>query len=170
MYQQRLAGWRVNSIFCLVIAKITTLDDHDILEFSTYSLFTDAAQLEHAKQQLAQEERAKAQAEFERQQKEYELERQKYKEKHPEKAKDDEDEAAKYYEDPQMRELRNIYETQANIHRLMQEMDTKLQEIAKQQQMHTSLLQGTGVVQQQQQQAAAGGSRSAFQIFQKIYL
>lgn len=48
-----------------------------MLDFSVFSLFTDAAQLERAKQQLATEERARAQAEFERQQQEYEKERQK---------------------------------------------------------------------------------------------
>ena len=116
--------------------------------------------MEQAKQQLAQEERTRAEAEFERQQKEFEKERQKYKEQHPEKAKDDEDETAKYYEDAQMRELRMIYETQANIYKVMQQMETKLQEIAQQQHVHTSMLQGgAGAVQQQpgqQQQVAAG--------------
>lgn len=62
-------------IFDFFFKKI--LDDHDVLDFSLFSLFTDAAQLEHAKQQLAVEERARAQAEFERQQQEYEKEKQK---------------------------------------------------------------------------------------------
>uniref|UniRef100_A0A183BXI2 L-type lectin-like domain-containing protein n=1 Tax=Globodera pallida TaxID=36090 RepID=A0A183BXI2_GLOPA len=53
-------------------------DDHDVLDFSVFSLFTDTAQLERAKQQLASEERTRAQAEFERQQQDYEKERQKF--------------------------------------------------------------------------------------------
>ncbi|KAL7071216.1 hypothetical protein ACQ4LE_009442 [Meloidogyne hapla] len=131
-------------------------DDHDILDFSTFSIFTDPVQLEHAKQQLAQEEKARAEAEFERQQAEFQKEREKYKEQHPEKA-GEQDNASKYYEDAQMRELRQIYEAQAQIYKVMQTMEQKLQDISQQQTVHTSLLQGGAAVPQagQQQQAAA---------------
>jgi mannose-binding lectin 1 len=123
--------------------------------------------LEQAKQQLATEERTRAEAEFEKQQKEYEKERQKYKEQHPDKAKDDDDEAAKYYEDAQMRELRMIYESQANIHRVMQQMETKLQEIYQQQQVHTSILKGGGGAVQQQQQHPPMAGAGEFSINEK---
>ncbi|KAF7637741.1 L-type lectin-like domain-containing protein [Meloidogyne graminicola] len=135
-------------------------DDHDILDFSTFSIFTDAAQMEHAKQQLAQEEKTRAEAEFERQQAEFEKEREKYKEQHPEKARAAEhDEASQYYEDAQMRELRQIYEAQSQIYKVLQTMEQRLQDIAKQQTIHTNLLQGGAAISQggQQQQAAAGG-------------
>uniref|UniRef100_A0A914MR13 L-type lectin-like domain-containing protein n=1 Tax=Meloidogyne incognita TaxID=6306 RepID=A0A914MR13_MELIC len=135
-------------------------DDHDILDFSTFAIFTDPAQLEHAKQQLAQEEKARAEAEFERQQAEFQKEREKYKEQHPEKAKAaDQDDASKYYEDAQMRELRQIYEAQAQIYKVMQTMEQKLTDISKQQVVHTSLLQGGAAVPQagQQQATATGG-------------
>lgn len=134
-------------------------DDHDVLDFSVFSLFTDTAQLERAKLQLAEEERTRAEAEFERQQKEFEKERQKFKEQHPDKAKDDEDQQAKYYEDGQMRELRLIYEAQSNIHKVMQQMELKLQEIAQQQRTMLVGAGGAATVQQPvggQQQAAPG--------------
>lgn len=62
-----------------------------------------------------------------------------------------------------MRELRLIYEAQSNIHKVMVQMELKLQEIVRQQQQHTAMLQqggqGAGAVQQQQQVPAgtAGG-------------
>jgi mannose-binding lectin 1 len=136
-------------------------DDHDILDFSTYSIFTDIAQMEHAKQQLAQDEKARAEAEFERQQAEFQKEREKYKEQHPEKAAE-QDDASKYYEDAQMRELRQIYEAQAQIYKVMQTMEQRLQEISQQQTVHTNLLQGRPAAaappgQQQQQATVTGG-------------
>jgi hypothetical protein len=135
---------------------LTYLDDHDILDFSTYSIFTDAAQMEHAKQQLAQDEKARAEAEFERQQAEFQKEREKYKEQHPEKVAE-QDDASKYYEDAQMRELRQIYEAQAQIYKVMQTMEQRLQEISQQQTVHTNLLQGRpAAVPPGQQQQAAG--------------
>lgn len=49
-------------------------DDHDIVEYSVYSLFTDRPAAPAA---LPQEEKQKYDAEFERQMQEYERERQK---------------------------------------------------------------------------------------------
>ncbi|KAL3119833.1 hypothetical protein niasHT_005893 [Heterodera trifolii] len=140
-------------------------DDHDVLDFSLFSLFTDIAQLEHAKQQLATEERSRAQAEFERQQQEYEKERQKFKEQHPEKAKsDEEDDQAKYYEDAQQRELRLIYEAQANIHTTMQKMELQLNEIVHWQQKQQ---QHAGAVQQQGGGAAVPPAAGTFLAHEK---
>lgn len=76
-----------------------------------------------------------------------------YKQEHPEKAKDDEEETiAKYYEDTTARELRLIYESQTTIHAVMQSIETKLQVINQQQQIHTQMLKtdavGGGVAHQ----------------------
>ena len=60
-------------------------------------------------------------AEFQKQMNEYEQERAKFKEAHPEKAKDDEEDPLKYFEDATARELRLIYEAQTGIHMVREE-------------------------------------------------
>uniref|UniRef100_A0A915ERC1 L-type lectin-like domain-containing protein n=1 Tax=Ditylenchus dipsaci TaxID=166011 RepID=A0A915ERC1_9BILA len=132
-------------------------DDHDILDFSVYSLFTEADKTQ-AQQQIPQDERTKYDAEFDNQMKKFEEERKKFKEEHPDKARDDEEDPSKYYEDTNARELRLIYESQTAIHRTMQQMELKLQEINQQQHVHTSLIQqgsGAAVAQQQVPQGGA---------------
>ncbi|VDL79442.1 unnamed protein product [Nippostrongylus brasiliensis] len=89
-------------------------DDHDIIDFSVFSLLAD--QKPPAQTSLPQDEKAKYDEEFEKQMKEFEAERAKFKEQHPDKAKDDDyyDEA-KYYEDATVRELRQLFESQGNM-------------------------------------------------------
>ncbi|CAJ0962931.1 unnamed protein product, partial [Mesorhabditis belari] len=121
-------------------------DDHDVTDFSVYSLFQET-QKPAAEQQLPQAEKAKYDEEFQKQMEEYEKERQRYKEEHPDKAKDDEeDEYGKYFEDATARELRLIYESQTAIHKVMQQMEQKLIEIRQGQ-----VSGGVAVPQQQQQ-------------------
>ena len=95
-------------------------DDHDILDFSVSSIFTDQ-QKPAATEQLQKNAKQKYDEEFARQMKEYEEERQKFKEAHPDKAKDDDefDDPNKYYEDATARELRLIYESQNAIHQVI---------------------------------------------------
>lgn len=132
-----------NGFFGVSAATGGLADDHDITDFSVYSLFTD-----HQKPQvtLPHEEKQKYDAEFERQMQDYEKERQKFKEQHPEKVKEDENEEdlAKYYEDATQRELRLIFESQTSIRQIMQQMEQKLREISQQQNIHTSMLQQAG--------------------------
>ncbi|KAK6031043.1 hypothetical protein OSTOST_02810, partial [Ostertagia ostertagi] len=89
-------------------------DDHDVLDFSVSSLITDSRP--STPTSLPQDEKAKYQEEFEKQMKEFEAERAKFKEQHPDKAKDDDDyDDSKFYEDATVRELRQLFESQANI-------------------------------------------------------
>jgi mannose-binding lectin 1 len=129
-------------------------DDHDIIDFSVYSINTGEQRPQNP---VPQEDRQKYEAEFEKQMQDYEEERKKFKQQHPEKAKDDDEyDPAKYYEDATARELRLIYEAQSAIHKVMQQMESRLQEISQQQTVHTSLLQhGSAAVPQQ---AQAGGA------------
>uniref|UniRef100_A0A183BXI3 L-type lectin-like domain-containing protein n=1 Tax=Globodera pallida TaxID=36090 RepID=A0A183BXI3_GLOPA len=94
-----------------------------------------------------------------------------YKEQHPEKANvDEEDEQSKYYEDAQQRELRLIYEGQANIHATIQKMELKLGELVHlQQQQQQQQGQAAGAVQQQgqQQQGGASGGGGGFLAHEK---
>ncbi|KAI1718702.1 legume-like lectin family domain-containing protein [Ditylenchus destructor] len=152
-----------NGYFGVSAATGGLADDHDILDFSVYSLLSEIPkpQTDH---QIPQDEKQKYDAEFEQQMKKFEEERKQFKEAHPEKARDDDEyDPAKYFEDVTARELRLIYESQTAIHKVMQQMEMKLQEINQQQHVHTSLLQqGGGAVQQQQQPAgqqpvSAGG-------------
>lgn len=76
--------------------------------------------------------------------------------------KDDEDDPSKYYEDATARELRLILESQTSIHRMLQQLETKLNEVTQQQSLHTTMLQqNTGAIQHQQQQQRQGADNTA---------
>ncbi|KAK0422480.1 hypothetical protein QR680_007598 [Steinernema hermaphroditum] len=144
-----------NGYFGISAATGGLADDHDVTDFSVYSLFAEHRQPAQ-QQQMPQEEKQKYDAEFERQMKDFESERQKFKEAHPDKAKDEDEDLSKYFEDSNARELRLIYESQTAIHQVMQQMETKLREISQQQNVHTSMLQQGGAVAQ-----PAGGAAQA---------
>lgn len=74
---------------------------------------------------------------------EFEKEKEKFRQEHPDKArKEDElEEYAKYFEDATARELRLIYEAQDGVHKVLQQIDAKMQNIINQQSQHTPLLQ-----------------------------
>lgn len=129
-----------NGYFGISAATGGLADDHDIITFSVFSLYTDRIQTPSA---LPQEEKQKYDAEFERQMQEYEKERQRFKEQHPEKAKPEtlDEELAKIYEDAAQRELRLIFEMQANIHQMLHQLERRLQDISKQQNAQFPLLQ-----------------------------
>ncbi|KAM3721822.1 Protein ERGIC-53 [Dirofilaria immitis] len=129
-----------NGFFGISAATGGLADDHDIIEYSVFSLYTDRAPAPSA---LPQEEKQKYDAEFERQMKEYEKERQRFKEEHPEKAKPDtlDEEIAEVYEDASQREMRMILEMQTNIHQILQHLESRLQDIGRQQSIQSSMLQ-----------------------------
>ncbi|VIO95599.1 Legume-like lectin family protein [Brugia malayi] len=129
-----------NGFFGISAATGGLADDHDIVEYSVFSLYTDRAPAASA---LPQEEKQKYDAEFEKQMKEYEKERQKYKEEHPEKAKPDtlDEEIAEIYEDASQREMRMILEMQTNIHQILQHLEGRLQDISQQQNVQSSMIQ-----------------------------
>uniref|UniRef100_A0A1I7ZA56 L-type lectin-like domain-containing protein n=1 Tax=Steinernema glaseri TaxID=37863 RepID=A0A1I7ZA56_9BILA len=135
-----------NGYFGISAATGGLADDHDVTDFSVYSLFAEQRQ-QPQQHQMPVEEKQKYDAEFERQMQDFEKERQKFKEEHPEKVKDEED-LSKYFEDATARELRLIYESQTAIHQVMQQMEAKLREISQQQNVHTSMLQQGGAVAQ----------------------
>uniref|UniRef100_F1L312 Protein ERGIC-53 n=2 Tax=Ascaris TaxID=6251 RepID=F1L312_ASCSU len=150
-----------NGFFGISAATGGLADDHDVTDFSVFSLFTDQQKPQTAT--LPREEKQKYDAEFERQMQDYERERQKFKEQHPDKVKEDdnEEDIAKYFEDATQRELRLIYESQTAIHQVMQQIEQKLREISQQQNVHTSMLQqgsaSGGAAQAGGQVVAAGG-------------
>uniref|UniRef100_A0A914VUV4 L-type lectin-like domain-containing protein n=1 Tax=Plectus sambesii TaxID=2011161 RepID=A0A914VUV4_9BILA len=144
-----------NGYFGLSAATGGLADDHDILEFSVYSLNTEMPKPPGT---MPQAEQQKYDAEFEKQMQDYEKERQRFKEQHPDKAKDDDvDDFAKYFEDATARELRLIYESQNAIHLVMQQMEQKLQAIVQQQNQHTQLINTVRSGGAVQQQPATGG-------------
>jgi mannose-binding lectin 1 len=162
-----------NGYFGVSAATGALADDHDIVDFSVYSVLNEAPKL--AAQPIPQDERQKYDAEFQKQMQEYEDERKKFKQEHPDKVKSDneEEEYAKYFEDSAARELRLIYETQNAIHQVMQQMEAKLVQIQQSQNVHTSMLQQRGAAVQpqqggQQQQAPPmGGASDGFQQSEK---
>uniref|UniRef100_A0AC35TUI3 L-type lectin-like domain-containing protein n=1 Tax=Rhabditophanes sp. KR3021 TaxID=114890 RepID=A0AC35TUI3_9BILA len=114
-------------------------DDHDVMEFSTFSLHTNAPHVTH---DIPQVEKDKYDDEFEKQRKQFEEERSKFKVEHPERAKtDEEDDMAKYYEDPNTKELRLIFESQNDIYKIMQTIEGKLKEIQNTQGVHSNMFQ-----------------------------
>uniref|UniRef100_A0A915Q6G0 L-type lectin-like domain-containing protein n=1 Tax=Setaria digitata TaxID=48799 RepID=A0A915Q6G0_9BILA len=129
-----------NGYFGISAATGGLADDHDIIEYSVFSLYTDRTPSPSA---LPQEEKQKYDAEFELQMKEYEKQRQKFKEQHPEKVKPDtlEEEIAQIYEDTSQRELRMIFEMQTNIHQILQLLEGRLQDISQQQNIQSSYIQ-----------------------------
>ncbi|VBB27474.1 unnamed protein product [Acanthocheilonema viteae] len=129
-----------NGFFGISAATGGLADDHDIVKYSVFSLYTDRGSVPSS---LPQEEKQKYDAEFERQMKEYEKERQKFKEEHPEKAKLDtlDEEIAGVYEDASQREMRMIIEMQTNIHQILQHLENRLQDISQQQNVQSSLIQ-----------------------------
>ncbi|KHJ78152.1 Legume-like lectin family protein, partial [Oesophagostomum dentatum] len=134
-----------NGYFGMSAATGGLADDHDVLDFSVYSIHTDGRS--PTATHMPQDEKSKYDEEFERQMKEFEAERAKFKEQHPEKAKDDDYDEAKYFEDATARELRQLFESQSHIYELLQRMETKLNQI-----------QSGGVVQVQPGQAAPAGA------------
>lgn len=139
-----------NGYFGVSAATGGLADDHDVLDFSVFSLFNEQQKPVPVAEQIPQQEKQKYDEEFERQMKEYEQERAKFKEQHPDKVKeDDEYDANKYYEDATARELRMIYESQNAIHQVMQNMDQRLAQIQQAQ------LTGSAAAVPQ---AAAGGA------------
>ncbi|KAK6728490.1 hypothetical protein RB195_005868 [Necator americanus] len=103
-------------------------DDHDVLDFSVFSIHTDTRP--PTATHIPQEEKTKYDEEFERQMKEYEAERAKFKEQHPEKAKEDDYyDDPKYFEDATSRELRQLLEGHNSMFQLLQRMEGKLNQI-----------------------------------------
>ncbi|VDM96758.1 unnamed protein product [Thelazia callipaeda] len=129
-----------NGYFGISAATGGLADDHDIIEFSVFSLYTDRPQVAPT---LPQEERQKYDAEFEERMQEYEKQRQKFKEEHPEKVKPDtlEEEMAKIYEDTSQREMRMILEMQTSIHQILQHIENNLKDIGQNQNVQSSLIQ-----------------------------
>ncbi|GMT00565.1 hypothetical protein PENTCL1PPCAC_22739, partial [Pristionchus entomophagus] len=142
-----------NGYFGISAATGGLADDHDVLDFSVYSLHSEAPR-PSTSEQLPHDEKQKYDAEFEKQMHEYESERQKFKEAHPDKAKEDEmDDPLKYFEDSTARELRLIYEAQNGIHQVMKSMDERLREI--------QTTQRSGAQPVQNVQSGGGGSVGA---------
>ncbi|CAD5205340.1 unnamed protein product [Bursaphelenchus okinawaensis] len=104
-------------------------DDHDVVDFSVYSLATQAQR--EASRAIPQDERQKYDAEFEKQMHEFEEEKKKYKEQHPDKVKEEEEDPGKYYEDAETRELRMIHEGQSAIYKILQQMEVQLADVQK---------------------------------------
>uniref|UniRef100_A0A914ZE35 L-type lectin-like domain-containing protein n=1 Tax=Panagrolaimus superbus TaxID=310955 RepID=A0A914ZE35_9BILA len=162
-----------NGYFGVSAATGALADDHDILDFSVYSVLNEAPK---PAQPIPQDERQKYDAEFAKQMEQYEDERKKFKQEHPDKAKldNEEEEYARHFEDAAARELRLIYETQNAIHQVMQQMEAKLAQIQQAQNVHTSMLQQRGGVppaQTGQQQppppVGGGGVGDGFQQHEK---
>lgn len=82
---------------------------------------------------IPQNEKEKIDAEFKKYAEEFEAEKEKFRKEHPEKAQQGPD-PSRLYEDTMERELRLIYEGQNTIHRVVAQLDAKLNQIIQSQQ------------------------------------
>jgi mannose-binding lectin 1 len=165
-----------NGYFGISAATGGLADDHDILSFLVSSLRTpDQVAQEHHEQKhvLPETERKEMEQAYEKQMKEFEAEKEKFRKEHPEKAKKEDVDYGKLYEDAMERELRMIFEGQSSIHKSLQSLETLVKQVQSLQNQHTSQLngiasqQGGGAVPHSQpagvQQPAAGAGAGAMQ-------
>lgn len=126
-------------------------DDHDVLSFTTHSL-TDP--MEQAKQ-VAREEQEKYDKEYREYQEKLDKEKQRFKKDNPDAGgpfEEDED-PGKWYESPQARELRQIFDGQTDIQHTVRLLHKKIDEITVRQ--DTSLNQMIAI--NSRVEAAGGG-------------
>merc|ERR1739838_1172127 len=102
-------------------------DDHDVISLLTHSLKDPTATDEQAK---AEEEQAKYDKEYREYQEKLDKEKKKFQEEHPDDrpGKDDDDPSA-WYESPQARELRQIWDGQTDIQHTVRLLHKKIDEI-----------------------------------------
>jgi len=103
-------------------------DDHDVLAFNTFSL-TDPVEKEN---KVAREEQERYEKEYQDYQKKLEDEKKKFREEHPDEARPEDledDDMEKWYESPQARELRQIFDGQTDIQHTIRLLHKKVDEI-----------------------------------------
>jgi len=102
-------------------------DDHDVISFLTHSL-TDPT--ERDKLAAAEEEQAQYDKEYNEYQEKLEKEKKKFQEEHPDQQGGlDDDDPSKWYESPQARELRQIFDGQTDIQHTVRLLHKKIDEI-----------------------------------------
>jgi len=115
-----------NGFFGMSAATGGLADDHDVLSFITHSI-TDPTERDKL---AAAEEQARYDREYNEYQEKLEKEKKKFQEEHPEEqgGYDDED-PSKWYESPQARELRQIFDGQTDIQHTVRLLHKKIDEI-----------------------------------------
>jgi len=130
-------------------------DDHDVQKVLTFSLHDDQTGQATDSQQAEQQ---KFEQEFQRYQEELDKKKEEYIKEHPEaqKEKDDDD----WFEEEQIRELRQIFQGQSELRTLVQTLSRKLDEIVGRQETTISLVNAVsqgGIASHQIGQVPAGG-------------
>lgn len=100
-------------------------DDHDVISILTHSL-TDLSERDKL---AAAEEQAQYDKEYNEYQEKLEKEKKKFQEEHPDEAGDFNDDPSKWYESPQARELRQIFDGQSDIQHTVRLLHQKIDEI-----------------------------------------
>ncbi|XP_033109456.1 protein ERGIC-53-like [Anneissia japonica] len=111
-------------------------DDHDLLKFLTHSLTPPDAEEQVGDGHITEEERQKFKEEYEQYYQKLEKQREEYRQKNPDKNKDYDD----LFEDQTSRELRQVYEAQSNIVRILGSLQQKLDEISGRQERTISTI------------------------------
>jgi len=101
-------------------------DDHDVISMITHSL-SDPTERDKL---AAAEEQAKYDKEYNEYQEKLDKEKKKFREEHPDDFRDDDDDdPSKWYESPQARELRQIFDGQSDIQHTVRLLHKKIDEI-----------------------------------------
>ncbi|XP_071942901.1 protein ERGIC-53-like [Antedon mediterranea] len=135
-----------NGYFGVTAATGGLADDHDLLKFLTHSLVPPDGEEQTGDGHITEEERQKFKEEYEQYYKKLEKQREEYKQKNPDKAQ----EMDEVYEDQTSRELRQVYESQSNIIRVLGSLQMKLDEISGRQERTISTITNMGSIQQGQ--------------------
>uniref|UniRef100_A0A915KKI4 L-type lectin-like domain-containing protein n=1 Tax=Romanomermis culicivorax TaxID=13658 RepID=A0A915KKI4_ROMCU len=106
-------------------------DDHDVTAFEVWSLNPSRPQ---PPAMMPVEEQKKLEEEYKRQEEQFKQDRERFQKEHPEKVKlDEEEEKAKAFQDPIERDILSIFEGQNSIFNVLQQMDSKINQITTQQ-------------------------------------
>jgi len=114
-----------NGYFGMSAATGGLADDHDVLSFITHSL-TDTTERD---KQAAADEQAQYDKEYHEYQEKLEKEKKRFQEEHPDQRREDDDDPSKWYESPQARELRQIFDGQTDIQHTVRLLHKKIDEI-----------------------------------------
>ncbi|XP_059058959.1 protein ERGIC-53 [Achroia grisella] len=133
-------------------------DDHDVIHLLTTSLHT----AQQGGQQISSDEQQKLSQEYQEYQKKLEQQKEEYRKEHPDEARDKEGEFEDWFESDGQRELRQIFQGQAQMHDVLRDMNKKIDEVIGKQMNSLSMLtavyshaQGSGLQAQPPQAGQA---------------
>ncbi|XP_037871478.1 protein ERGIC-53 [Bombyx mori] len=129
-------------------------DDHDVIHFLTTALYSTQ---QPGTQQISSDEQQKLSQEYQEYQKKLEQQKEEYRKEHPDEVRDKDGEFDDWFESDGQRELRQIFQGQAQIHDVLRDLNKKVDEVIGKQMNSMSMLTAVySQAQGQPQQVAPG--------------